>query len=159
RTRIRGALPAGRAADRARRARDRLARPSLQGRPAHDRRRRRRHAGHAGRGDGATDPPLVLPGAVGRAQHAHRDEPARVTFSGVSLGCGNFGGIGSAPAFFGQGIPEDEAYAIMDRAWSAGIHWFDTGDAYGGGSSETWIGRWRADRRPEGLVLTTKVFH
>jgi len=82
-----------------------------------------------------------------------------VTFAGVSLGCGNFGGIGSAPAFFGQGIPEDEAYAIMDRAWSAGIHWFDTGDAYGGGASEQWIGRWRADRRPAGLVLTTKVFH
>ena len=82
-----------------------------------------------------------------------------MTFAGVSLGCGNFGGIGSAPAFFGEGIPEDEAYAIMDRAWRAGIHWFDTGDAYGGGSSEQWIGRWRADRRPTGLVLTTKVFH
>jgi len=82
-----------------------------------------------------------------------------VTFAGIVLGCGNFGGIGSAPAFFGQGIPEDEAYAIMDQAWSAGIHWFDTGDAYGGGASEQWIGRWRADRAPAGLVLTTKVFH
>jgi aryl-alcohol dehydrogenase-like predicted oxidoreductase len=82
-----------------------------------------------------------------------------VTFEGVSLGCGNFGGVGSAPAFFGQGIPEDEAFAIMDRAWDAGIHWFDTGDAYGGGTSERWIGAWRADRSPDGLVLTDKVFH
>ncbi len=80
-------------------------------------------------------------------------------FAGVSLGCGNFGGIGSSPAFFGQGIPHDEAFAIMDRAYGAGIHWFDTGDAYGGGASETWIGEWRAARRPEQLVLTTKVFH
>jgi len=80
-------------------------------------------------------------------------------FTGVSLGCGNFGGIGSAPAFFGQGIPHDEAFAIMDRAYGAGIHWFDTGDAYGGGSSESWIGEWRAARKPERLVLTTKVFH
>jgi 1-deoxyxylulose-5-phosphate synthase len=83
----------------------------------------------------------------------------RVTFGGIALGCGNFGGVGSAPAFFGQGIPEDEAFAIMDRAWDAGIHWFDTGDAYGGGRSESWIGKWRASRDPEGLVLTTKVFH
>jgi aryl-alcohol dehydrogenase-like predicted oxidoreductase len=78
---------------------------------------------------------------------------------GIALGCGNFGGVGSAPAFFGQGIVEDEAFAIMDRAWANGIHWFDTGDAYGGGTSERWIGAWRADRRPERLQLTTKVFH
>jgi aryl-alcohol dehydrogenase-like predicted oxidoreductase len=82
-----------------------------------------------------------------------------MTFSGVALGCGNFGGIGSSPEFFGQGIPHDEAFAIMDRAWAAGIRWFDTADAYGGGRSEQWIGEWRADRKPEGLVLTTKVFH
>ncbi len=80
-------------------------------------------------------------------------------FGGVALGCGNFGGVGSAPAFFGQGIPEGEAFAIMDRAYASGIRWFDTADAYGGGTSETWIGRWRADREPDGLVLTTKVFH
>ena len=82
-----------------------------------------------------------------------------MSFAGVALGCGNFGGIGSAPEFFGQGIAEDEAFAIMDRAWENGIHWFDTGDAYGGGASETWIGDWRADRAPEGLRVTTKVFH
>ncbi len=76
----------------------------------------------------------------------------------VSLGCGNFGGVGSAPEFFGQGIAHDEALAIMDRAWDAGIAWFDTADAYGGGTSERWIGEWLRERghRPE---LTTKVFH
>ena len=78
--------------------------------------------------------------------------------SEVALGCGNFGGVGSAPAFFGQGIEHDEAFAIMDRAWDAGITWFDTGDAYGGGTSERWIGEWIRERgvRPK---LTTKVFH
>ena len=78
--------------------------------------------------------------------------------SEVALGCGNFGGVGSAPAFFGQGIEHDEAFAIMDRAWQAGITWFDTGDAYGGGTSERWIGEWIRERgvRPK---LTTKVFH
>jgi aryl-alcohol dehydrogenase-like predicted oxidoreductase len=80
-----------------------------------------------------------------------------VTWPRVSLGCGNFGGIGSVPAFFGQGITEEEAGAIMDAAWERGIRWFDTADAYGGGRSEAFIGRWRAARRPEGLLVTTKV--
>ena len=78
--------------------------------------------------------------------------------SRLILGCGNFGGIGSAPAFFGQGESEEEAYAIMDAAWSLGITAFDTADAYGGGRSETWIGRWRAQTGNE-PTLTTKVFH
>jgi aryl-alcohol dehydrogenase-like predicted oxidoreductase len=82
-----------------------------------------------------------------------------MTFTGVALGCGNFGGVGSAPELFGAGIAEDDAFAIMDRAWAEGIRWFDTADAYGGGRSEAWIGRWRAARRPDGLALTTKVFH
>lgn len=79
--------------------------------------------------------------------------------SGLSLGCGNFGGIGSSPEFFGQGTDEETAFAIMDAAWAGGIRWFDTADGYGGGRSEEFIGRWIASRRPEGLVLTTKVFH
>jgi len=82
-----------------------------------------------------------------------------MTWPRLALGCGNFGGIGSAPAFFEKGQNEDEAWAIMDAAWAAGIRWFDTADAYGGGRSETYIGRWRAERRPAGLLLTTKVFN
>jgi aryl-alcohol dehydrogenase-like predicted oxidoreductase len=76
----------------------------------------------------------------------------------IVLGCGNFGGIGSAPAFFGEGESEEEAFALMDAAWERGVRAFDTADAYGGGRSETWIGRWIAERghRPR---LTTKVFH
>jgi aryl-alcohol dehydrogenase-like predicted oxidoreductase len=81
-----------------------------------------------------------------------------LTGSRVALGCGNFGGIGSAPRFFGQGENEDEAFRIMDRAWALGITSFDTADAYGGGRSETWIGHWRAATGHE-PVLTTKVFH
>ncbi|MGH3002095.1 MAG: aldo/keto reductase [Gaiellaceae bacterium] len=78
---------------------------------------------------------------------------------GLSLGCGNFGGVGSAPEFFGQGIDEETAFAIMDTAWAGGIRWFDTADGYGGGRSEEFIGRWCAARCPQGLTLTTKVFH
>ena len=76
----------------------------------------------------------------------------------VLLGCGNFGGIGSAPELFGHGESEEEAFAIMDAAWAAGIRGFDTADAYGGGRSEASIGRWLAStgNRP---ALTTKTFN
>src|ERR1700748_2356218 len=85
-------------------------------------------------------------------------ESPRLTVSRLALGCGNFGGVGSAPEFFGQGLTEDEAFALMDAAWAAGIDWFDTADAYGGGRSERAIGRWMGVRgvRPR---LTTQTFH
>jgi aryl-alcohol dehydrogenase-like predicted oxidoreductase len=76
----------------------------------------------------------------------------------VALGCGNFGGVGSAPAFFGQGLTQDQAFELMDAAWEFGLTHFDTADAYGGGRSETAIGRWIASRgvRPQ---LTTKTYN
>jgi len=76
----------------------------------------------------------------------------------VALGCGNFGGVGSAPAFFGQGLSDDEALALMDAAWTAGITHFDTADAYGGGRSELAVGRWMATRGVT-PTLTTKTFN
>jgi len=85
-----------------------------------------------------------------------------IRVSRIILGCGNFGGIGSAPAFFGQGESRDEAFALMDAAWEAGITTFDTADAYGGGRSETWIGDWLRTKdatvRDE-AVLSTKTFN
>jgi aryl-alcohol dehydrogenase-like predicted oxidoreductase len=46
----------------------------------------------------------------------------------------------------------------MDAAWEFGLTHFDTADAYGGGRSETAIGRWIASRgvRPQ---LTTKTYN
>jgi aryl-alcohol dehydrogenase-like predicted oxidoreductase len=81
-----------------------------------------------------------------------------LTVSRVALGCGNFGGVGSAPEFFGQGLTRDEAFALMDAAWESGLVHFDTADAYGGGRSELWIGDWIRTRgvRPR---LTTKTFN
>lgn len=80
----------------------------------------------------------------------------------IILGCGNFGGVGSAPAFFGQGIARDEAFRIMDAAWELGITTFDTADAYGGGRSETWIGEWLAAKGSavrDAITLETKTFN
>ena len=78
--------------------------------------------------------------------------------SRIVLGCGNFGGVGSAPELFGRGESEEEAFGIMDAAWDEGVRWFDTADAYGGGRSERAIGRWirATGNRPR---LTTKTFN
>jgi aryl-alcohol dehydrogenase-like predicted oxidoreductase len=76
----------------------------------------------------------------------------------VALGCGNFGGIGSALDWVGHGMSDDDAIALMDAAWELGITHFDTADAYGAGRSERAIGRWIASRgvRPS---LTTKTYN
>src|SRR6266540_4466072 len=82
--------------------------------------------------------------------------------SRLGLGCGNFGGVGSAPAFFGMGETEAQAFELMDRAWAAGITAFDTADAYGGGRSESWIGDWLRTKGAEvrdRIVLSTKTFN
>ena len=82
--------------------------------------------------------------------------------SAVGLGCGNFGGVGSAPAFFGKGETEEEAFALMDMAWELGITFFDTADAYGGGRSETYIGNWlrkKGSHVRDRLILSSKVFN
>ncbi|TMQ02885.1 MAG: aldo/keto reductase [Deltaproteobacteria bacterium] len=59
-----------------------------------------------------------------------------VKVSRLALGCGNFGGVGSAPAFFGKGD--------------------------GGGRSESYLGGWlktRGSAVRDRLVLSTKVFN
>ena len=78
----------------------------------------------------------------------------------LGLGCGGFGGVGSAPELFGKGEDKVTAFALMDRAWDAGINYFDTADSYGGGVSETIIGVWLKQRKVrDQLVLSTKVFY
>ena len=83
---------------------------------------------------------------------------SELTVPRIALGCGNFGGVGSAPELFGQGLSDDQAFELMDAAWELGIDYFDTADAYGGGRSERAIGRWIASRgvRPG---LTTKTYN
>ena len=98
-------------------------------------------------------------GSVGGKPADARPEDRPPAAPRVILGCGNFGGIGSAPAFFGQGETLEQALELMDAAWEAGITWFDTADAYGGGRSETYIGEWVRSRRPDGLRITTKTFN
>jgi len=85
-----------------------------------------------------------------------------VSITRIILGCGNFGGIGSSPAFFGQGTSKDDAFRLMDTAWDRGITTFDTADAYGGGRSESFIGEWlrtKGSEVRERIVIATKTFN
>ena len=80
----------------------------------------------------------------------------------VILGCGNFGGIGSSPAFFGQGTTKEDAIRLLDTAWELGITTFDTADAYGGGRSESFIGEWLSTKQAavrDTIVIATKTFN
>ena len=62
---------------------------------------------------------------------------------------------------FGPRTSEADSFAIMDRALEEGINFFDTANVYGGGETETIIGRWFAQGggRREKVVLATKVYN
>lgn len=85
-----------------------------------------------------------------------------VSVSRVILGCGNFGGIGSAPDLFGRGTSLEDALRLLDAAWELGITTLDTADSYGGGRSETIVGEWLRTRGSDvrdRVVVTTKTFN
>jgi aryl-alcohol dehydrogenase-like predicted oxidoreductase len=85
-----------------------------------------------------------------------------VAVTRIILGCGNFGGIGSAPAFFGQGTRREDAFRLLDEAWDLGVRALDTADAYGGGRSESFVGEWLATKGAgvrDQVVITTKTFN
>jgi aryl-alcohol dehydrogenase-like predicted oxidoreductase len=76
------------------------------------------------------------------------------------LGCGNFGGVGSAAGQWGRGSDKETAFEILDQAYELGINCVDTADAYGGGLSERFVGEWLRARGPavrEGMLVATKV--
>ncbi|MHB1911405.1 MAG: aldo/keto reductase, partial [Acidimicrobiales bacterium] len=62
---------------------------------------------------------------------------------------------------FGPRTSEADSFAIMDRALEDGINFFDTANVYGGGETETIIGRWLAQggQRRDKIVLATKVYN
>lgn len=104
-------------------------------------------------------PTPIRPAAMSTAQIERRPlGHSGLSLPRVALGCGNFGGIGSHPGFFGGGQSRDEALALMDWAWELGITHFDTADAYGGGRSERFIGEWIASRAVL-PTITTKTFN
>src|SRR2546421_6924498 len=77
----------------------------------------------------------------------------------LGLGCGGFGGIGSAPELFGKGEDKQTAFALMNHAWDAGINYFDTADSYGGGAAERMIGAWLKERNVPDRIISAQAFY
>ena len=69
--------------------------------------------------------------------------------SEVGLGCWQFGGD------FGP-MSDDNAMAIMSAAVQGGVNFFDTADVYGGGRSESLIGKFLAAHSGDPLRVATK---
>ena len=81
-----------------------------------------------------------------------------VEVSRIILGCGNFGGIGSAPEFFGQGEGEEEAFRIMDAPGSSASRPSTPPTRTAADRARRSIGKWMASRgvRPQ---IATKTFN
>src|SRR4051812_43575252 len=78
----------------------------------------------------------------------------------IVFGCGNFGGIGSAPHLRSAGDSEDQALQLLDHARRVGLRRFDTANTYGGGASEIALGNWlrsQGARFRQDAQVATKV--
>ncbi len=80
-----------------------------------------------------------------------RRTPVGVT--GLELTRLSFGSATQGGLF--QPVSESDAEAVFNRAWDAGIRYFDTAPWYGYGQSETRLGAFLA--RKDGYVLSSKV--
>ena len=65
--------------------------------------------------------------------------------------------IGLGCVTLGREIDETDSFALLDHALARGVTHFDTAAAYGGGASETILGKWLASRKPEGITIATKI--
>ncbi len=79
--------------------------------------------------------------------------------SKLCLGTMTFGGEGGIWKFIGK-QQQDEADALVRRAFDAGINFFDTADVYSAGVSETMFGQAirNNDLPRDEIVVATKVF-
>ncbi|MBP9183526.1 MAG: aldo/keto reductase [Fuscovulum sp.] len=67
-------------------------------------------------------------------------------------------GFGTAPiANLFRAVSEADARATLDRAWEAGIRYFDTAPLYGLGLSETRLNPFLRGKRRDDHVISTKV--
>ena len=72
----------------------------------------------------------------------------------IIFGCGNFGGMGSSPSLRHAGDSEEQALKLLDHARAVGLTRFDTANTYGGGASETILGKWL---RAQGAAFVEKA--
>ena len=74
----------------------------------------------------------------------------RLTVTRLGLGTGPIGGLYEA-------VSEEQAHAVVERAWQHGLRFFDTAPLYGYGLSEQRLGRVLRDKPRAEAVVSTKV--
>jgi D-threo-aldose 1-dehydrogenase len=73
-----------------------------------------------------------------------------VSVTSLSLGGASLGNLGGV-------VSDEDAIAVLDHAWSAGIRYFDTAPHYGRGLSEKRMGAFFAKMKRDSYVLSSKV--
>ena len=67
-------------------------------------------------------------------------------------------GFGAAPlGNLYRAISEDDAQAVLERAWEAGVRYYDTAPLYGLGLSETRLNRFLRSKPRNAYVISTKT--
>ena len=77
-------------------------------------------------------------------------EPGALEFTELGLGTAPLGNLYRA-------VPDDEARAILERAWAGGVRYFDTAPLYGLGLSERRLGALLRGKPRDAYVLSTKA--
>ena len=67
----------------------------------------------------------------------------------MGLGCWQIGGS------WGE-VSDEDALSILRTAYQSGTTFFDTADVHGTGRSESLIGRWLREDKPDGVFVATK---
>jgi 1-deoxyxylulose-5-phosphate synthase len=80
-----------------------------------------------------------------------------IKISEFIFGAGAIGGLGGSPATLGRGLTREQGLDRLDEARDLGITVVDTADVYGGGESERTVGAWYRTRKPQNVLLKTKV--
>ena len=80
----------------------------------------------------------------------HRPGSSRIEFTELGCGTAPLGNLYRA-------ISDDEAGAVLERAWAGGVRYFDTAPLYGLGLSERRLGALLRDKPRDEYVLSTKA--
>jgi len=85
-----------------------------------------------------------------KTRHWDRIGNGGLTFTELGMGTAPLGNLYRA-------IDDDEAHAVLEMAWDAGVRYYDTAPLYGYGLSETRLNRFLRGKPRDEYVLSSKV--
>lgn len=85
-----------------------------------------------------------------KTRHWDRLGNGGLTFTELGFGTAPIGNLYKA-------ISDDDAHAVLQRAWDSGVRYYDTAPLYGLGLSETRLNRFLRDKPRDSYVLSTKI--